>query len=976
MQFYELLLYLFKRQWQKAVMNQVSQSYFSNQKENLLSFLIQHLQKNKEVFSSPLIIVPSVQFKPYLTMKLVNHASKECVMGLSIHTLPEAIEKIVQKDLFNDIDYTYLSYVNAEKKPTTFSQYDHFQSKMKKELFEQKLQFWEENLAKEIPVFDNDIHLFGFSTLEPVFFNFFERVGKSVPVTFYFLSPCMMYWSDICSDRYIDILKKRIDSVDKELFSSYQDLLFDRNPLLANIGKKGRKFAHFLDEKKLIVQEAYAGSSFALHDKDFSECILKDGFEIEQESDPITMLDATKLDLLFMKSNRSEMRQLDPNDDSIQVHSTKTLVHEVETLFESLLHKASALSKNEPLSEGDIVIASLHPKEYKPHFERVFSSSKSPFSYQCIDQNTPRFFSYLLDLPQKRFSKKALLRLIGCAPFMRKHNLEREDVRSIDEIFSKLGFEWGFDAEHRRNLFLLEGYENPTANEKTSYVDFEHALMHELFHTCTVSLTEELFACFESIHTLLKTFSDIQQKECLMSEWVQIFSDLFEISFTFDVNNIEEKQAYEYLQKSISLLRKSQKKNDEKPISFFVGLDIFEKALEEALKKYAPYIQKEVVFCSLQDIQAFQPKILCLLGMNEDIQSTEDVQYQFLQALLLPKDLFFVSYQGFSFDDHQERPPNMCVQELLSYMSSNFTKNVFKQHSLQFKKMKKAQKTFLVHISKEDTPIEWIDVQFLRKAIFSPLSIYFQDSFHLSFPFEKKESIRKLKQESALLQDSEFSEYIQTHVSVFQEEICLHLQEERKKLSHAIEKCQLKKKEQEVVLAFHCKAAVQESEKKLLVPALTFEFEDKKVVLTGEMQPLLDGHLVIGDDFSEKSATYAFVDILIGLCIQEHVPFHGAFFVKDAKVLQPTLQNPYASLKAVVQYALDCKKTPFCLYPGALKAMDTGLDHYLSKLESSIDPYLSLFLERYKSDLSKYFPQWIEKVESVFSEYFLKMSEK
>ncbi len=974
--------------------------YLSNQKEQLADYLIQNLLKSHKPFSSSLLIVPDLQMKPFIQMQCAQKMG--CAFGCKIATLHDAIEQLVGKPLLRQIDFSYLFHTYPEiamkqlrmEAVKTHTDDARIQEEIDLAACSCMKWSWEEisderfasyhsflqekrilkasDAMQEVPEdLPDEIHLFGFSYLPSSSFNFFEKIARKTNVSVYIMSPCMMFWSDICSDRYIEVIEKRIDPA---LRSSYKELLLDRNELLANLGKKGRLFSSFLEEKKVHSCEAYAVPEQALLDHEYQAYIPKEGMHVEKRT--LCLLDRCKLDLLLLQASRKEKKEIAADDISVQIHSTKTILNEAEAFFDALLHAANRLSQKTALKPGDVVVSAPNIKAYIPHLERVLNSTRSPFSYQSFEQAACICLQYLLDLPKKRFSKQAILRLLSCAPFLRKHRLEHEDIEQVEKLFSKYRFEWGYDATHRAALFSKEGYET-TCSDIGSWKHVESELMHDLLHESQdISFTSSphILSCLYSIRSIFDFFVEWSTKKCSLISWLEHISSLLDRYFLFDLH---EKKEYELIVDAcIQLKQTHERLQEEKSISFFSFVQLFQKACKQIHS--TTFAQKEVLFVPLKKIHNFEPKMLFLLGMNEDGDESDERAYDFIQTLLLPKDVLYISYQGFSFEEHQEKQPHPYVREFISYLEKNFScsHDIVQKHELQWTKpvREDKKKSFSLQIQ-EKAPALYMDLDFLRKVSVSPLSPYFQKTLGLYIPFEQREQIWKLKREALFLSHDEFSDHIQKHLGAYpiHQAVRVHLEEEQKVFLDALKACSIAKNPKTIELNFHCKAAFHERPEHFVFPALRFAFEDKTVILSGSIQTV-DSWLMI-DSYSDQSIMRAFPDVLGALCSDQ--TFQGVFFVRDKKTKKIAFQDPYETLKSYVAYALECTQKPFALYPSSLKTMMQQDGSLYETLKKAQDPYLSLFLERTdKQKVQEYADEWEQYATKLFLEYMQTMSEK
>ena len=115
-------------------------------------------------------------------------------------------------------------------------------------------------LRNGIPSTPFTVHFFSISFVTACEFAFLNRLSKHIPVYYYLLSPCAVFWSDIRSDRENAYLQgywqKKLGAFSPKVLQ-LEELLRDRNPLLANFGRMGREMACQIEESQALTHAQY-----------------------------------------------------------------------------------------------------------------------------------------------------------------------------------------------------------------------------------------------------------------------------------------------------------------------------------------------------------------------------------------------------------------------------------------------------------------------------------------------------------------------------------------------------------------------------------------------------------------------------------------------------------------------------------------------------------------------------------------------
>lgn len=552
-----------------------------------------------------------------------------------------------------------------------------------------------------------EIHLFSISFLSNSEFNFINKVSKYLPVNYYLLSPCASFWSDVKSDRECLSLtnfwtKKLGESNQVE---ELEELLRDRNALLANFGRMGREMISLIEQSDAEIFEDYEISANV--QSTHSDTYFSDNIEYKRTDGPLSILEAVQADLLFMR-NPAERICIDDNDTSIQLHSAPTVQREVEILYNNLL---SILQEDTSIMPHDILVMSPEIQEYVPYIQSVFGSSESVIDFQILDMGLAflsqmtQGFLQLLSLHKSRWDSNALLQLFRIPAFRNCHQITEVDLNTIQEWISKANITWGKNRVHRNDVLknnhcaeeMAEQSEIGTWDHGINYlllsltnvfensekIDFSQSELLGKLSILLKSLKEDLSPLYEGT---LMTWSDwMSYLHCLLESYLEPCSS--------DTQSIKE---FEQLKEQLNELSQTAKQLSEAKFSFG-SIDIH---LNDFFQKqgmtYREHHLQAVRFCSMVPLRSIPAKVIALLGMQEGafprIQvhsslnlldsrknesycptSTDYDRYLFLELLQSVQKKLMFSYQGYNQQENQRNNPSLLIQELFSYVDKHYS---------------------------------------------------------------------------------------------------------------------------------------------------------------------------------------------------------------------------------------------------------------------------------------------------------------
>ncbi|MBS0628670.1 MAG: exodeoxyribonuclease V subunit gamma [Verrucomicrobia bacterium] len=614
--------------------------HFSNSLEELLQILKENLYPERSgPFDRRLIAVPHLGLKSYLMQSIAKDPDLQVAAGLQIVNLTQAWSKMCRKKLPTTLElslfleHQLISIIDEEGELQ-----DYFSSASRERRIgplcdtlalyfqryaiygKKKLCPWQEKLWKGVKrrwSFPGDVlevkgewqvHLFGFSLVPKVYFNFFESAN------FYLFSPCEIYWEDFYSEKEKSYLK--IDD--------------RQNPMLENWGKVGRKMFTMVQESNLCTEEHY------------------------RRVDEKCTLGLLQNDCLEGNHQRHFV------DDSLYFFSASTPLREIEILKDQLLK----LFTDEKLTPRDVQVFAPDISRYAPYIHAVFGDLPygiSDLQAKEVD-DVVRAFAKFIELPKKRFALEDVLQLFSTAPFKAKWDLNLTQVRKWLELAN---IRWGFSKNERRTFYLQDiDEEHLSANpeEGTWEVGLRRLVLGlgqiEGEALCAIEVTE--MEQFDRLYQLLYSLSDdltpfYDGTTWTIPTWLRYFATLLESYFEIDPSH----DLYQQLQQ----LAASCDQLDREEIPYCAVERVLEQLISKKGKSHQPPHLQAISFGSLLEGCILPGKVICLIGMAEESfpareengslyageidyrpkQGDQD-RYLFLQSLLSASAHFICSY--------------------------------------------------------------------------------------------------------------------------------------------------------------------------------------------------------------------------------------------------------------------------------------------------------------------------------------------
>jgi len=901
-----------------------------------------------------LIVVQDSASKSIVGLELSRRLG--ILFGVDVITLREVLEKfsdassLRKSSLFQQTDSVYL-YEKALI-------YQWYGLEVEDRLAAKITELCDNRAGLKLKTHYDEIFIFGITSLCPRLHNMFVALSQKAHVSFYILSFCMMFWTDIYSDNQI----KKLNIID--------DTLYDRSSILANCGMLQKAYAKLLDYTVQEIHEAYVPAIWAQE--------VRPDAVVRKDNSKKTLLKSVQHDILLLESPKAT-----PTDTTIQVHAAPTIEREVSLCFEKLA--AFVKETKSSLKACDIVIFTPCIETYRPYIERMASRCHLPIqivsSNQLKETGLIRTLLHLLSLSQRRCRAEDIDALLSSAPFLKKLHLSPEDISSIKMALQKMEFGW-----------------QETAIKETALLDdfqMRFITMWSQDSAECISVREaESIASF--IHTLKMLFQDVSMHSFLpLIEWVFFIDELTEKYFFIDNEHAFEQELLFQVQNR--LIHDAEADNSEIDMQTFVRL--FHYTLDDVQRNFICHIKAPIVCASLGFLRGYPAKYISLLGMQEGAFPRNKSSFLvsmgaclqpgmtshqvldkslFLEALASAQEAIFISYQNYSFEDHSTLYPSGCVQDLISSYTLEVT-----QHSIDSCLEVAAEKISPNTITAKNDCIHTVkrqvDLSLLMEVARSPLKPYYQRHANLSF-FDKGNV--RYEDVFSLITHKAFRKTVTE--AFFQEPAMQKLCVEKKFAplppllqqacsrnilkelacmdKHASDLGILDKTPLIIELNGAIDAPYEKNKGHFIFPSIKLAAGE----VVGSLQGICREGIVLFTKKSAEDLIRLWPKILILLVLKEQ---HGLdcrsdiLFLHEPYRMHCVIDAPQDKLERFVQYANQCEDRPYCLYPELLRTLLSS-DVPPNPLVNTdgrfyVDPYLAFFMQQNSpEDVAAYWGEW------------------
>lgn len=803
----------------------------------------------------------------------------------------------------------------------------------------------------------DEVHLFGFFALSPEWHRSFVLLSEKNPVHYYLLSPCMLFWGDICSDREAQKMARKMATVAQEEF---KELLYDRSKLLANNATLGREFAGLLEASSTHLEEEYVCKSWYFSDPAYSQYIRQEVVCEVLASAP-SLLEVIQADLLLLGPKREQKLEYSPSDCSFQLHKVPTVMREIEVLYQEV-------QKYWQQGPARILVYAPDIELYRHAIEATFSNS-----YQILGVQAKSILDdlwKLFELVRGPFLPKSLYTLFQCAAFRTKCGLNAEDLLLLSAYLKK------HDLDELGSYWISAGSDISSGDAQV------------------------LGKCVAAYRALADDLKGMQEKMAL-GKWIALFRHLLDTYFAL---GDEEKSAALRLKEALNRLVVQA----DEELSFL-------QAKEKVLQNYVEVCQESpchifapIVFATLGQLQSASFDMVCLLGMSEGdfprytTERVKDFGFMhhdesigamgpidkalIIEALLAARSRLYISYRDYSFADRCHLEPAAVVADLIDVIEKNFAapKCVY-SHSLDSCSDFSLKTIHTRHVARlgtlERDGLESVSLHELVQTIKNPVKIYLQKGLGLylqnrepnvqasEFELLDSQAIRRLVKEAFFMPQAAGDGHLQKAFRAcpksLKEAMLTSLQGKMKQYRETAKTLEVVPEALFTVeLSPFCDHAHLVAPNRWRVPALRLALETEELLLTGQLENVHAKGLVLFGNKSQKEIYKSLVELCVLSHLKDMVPVEPALlFVKDGKEHSVAIDNPLEHIKQFLEFAIDCQKNPWGVYP---EWVDELLEKEMAPKEflqpdsyDFSDPYRDFFLQNYSyKDLVLAWPKW------------------
>lgn len=444
------------------------------------------------------------------------------------------------------------------------------------------------------------------------------------------------------------------------------------------------------------------------------EVAVEEGSEEFQDFPPVTLLDTIKSDILNARNRGTASGDVPAavppatvkaRDRSLVCHVCHSPMREVEVLYDQLLDCFETIPNLQP---RDIIVMTPEIEKYAPFIRGVFGypeNDRMRIPYSLADRH-PRSeslpidtFLTLLALPGSRYSATQIFALLGSRALRRRFGFSDEDLSLIRDWVADTAIRWGIDGDHRKRMGLpgldantwrhglnrlLLGYTTEGAGNHL----FDGILPHDEVEGDGAEILGRFISAAEALFRLTETFERARP----LAGWVESLQDVIE-QFLDPVGE-EERRDVRFLRLTVERLRTIALAIDA---GANVDFRVVRRHLEEQLatrEQRGHFFMGGVTFCALKPVRSIPARVVCLLGINDQVfprrpqpaqfdlmarsarpgdpSARQDDRYSFLETLLSAREKLLISYVGRSAVHNKEIPPSVVVSELFDYLDQAF----------------------------------------------------------------------------------------------------------------------------------------------------------------------------------------------------------------------------------------------------------------------------------------------------------------
>ncbi len=530
------------------------------------------------------------------------------------------------------------------------------------------------------PDLPDRVSFFGISSLPVFFTDMIEILAQFIDINYFLLNPCSEFWDDIISERELNHLNRKRKRLHKKAVDTTIEHYETLNPLLSSFGAYGRDF----------LARLHGGNT----DESYTL--------VTSESDSLLQ----KIQNQIVMPTEVISETLSPADSSIQIHSCHSKQREIQVLHDFLL---DSLNTNPDLKLSDIAVMAPEIGEYSLYVSNVFNGSNGPqmqytITDKTIQDSSPVSVTFLeiLALVTSRFTYTSIINILENDAVREKFNLSLDEIVQIKNWLTETQINWARDSMHKESLKL------PPTSENTWKSGIDHLLLgfvmpkldSVLYQGITgndvisSSTSAETFGKFLTFYKSIEAITATLLKSYTLVDWVRIINSMITTFFVdTETTQSELSTLTKITERLISYtqhIESSTQNTDNKLVISFDVILAWLKGEVASTRISHGYMNGGITFCSLLPMRGIPFKIICLIGMNENVfprrssvmswdliasrprkgdRSIEiEDRYVFLETIMSAREKLYISYLG--QNEHNERVAHasICVEELVGYV--------------------------------------------------------------------------------------------------------------------------------------------------------------------------------------------------------------------------------------------------------------------------------------------------------------------
>lgn len=534
--------------------------------------------------------------------------------------------------------------------------------------------------------------VFGTTTLPPAVLRLLHDISAHVPVALFVPTPTPHFLGD----------QQRADDDGAG------------NPLLRQFGAEAREFQallHELDDDQ--------GSAIEALDP-----LLGDDGPVGDGDAPPRCLQIVQHDIAAMVARGGPdgppRMRLAADDDSLRVHCCHSPLREFEVLKDQIL---AAFAADPTLQPHDVLVLAPDLERYAPYAHAVFAPLGRHLPYHVADRSPASELPLcatllrLVELARERLVVFDVLHLLEEPALARRFALSPGDAEVLRLWCQEAGVRWGFDGQHRNELFQLPDYDDHTWRQGIERLLLgvcagpgDTLVQGRLPVADATDSRAPLLGRF--VHFVTTLFAQLRPlaRAHPLPVWADHLDAVLEAMFA----PIDDDQlALGRLRAATAALRHdATAANLREAVPHRVLVDHLRSLLQQQSGSRG-FLSGAVTVAAMLPMRTVPVRLLCLCGLDDaafprrdrplpfdliaqaprtgDRSASRDDRQLFLDALLAARERLHITYVGRSQQDNSECAPSLVVTELLDYVDAACAapdgtparKHVLVEHPLQ-----------------------------------------------------------------------------------------------------------------------------------------------------------------------------------------------------------------------------------------------------------------------------------------------------